>query len=91
MMARGEWERPSGGTLGGGGRPPAIGQELAKLFGRRAVAEERQVGKHVAEIREGVDLVAQATGHEAEVNRGGAASPLTRLEQPILPVMRSSA
>ena len=44
---------------------------------------QRQTPQDIAEVREGIDSVAVATGDQAEVDRRGTAAPIAAAKQPI--------
>src|SRR5437870_2908765 len=76
--------RNEGDLLDRGGRwarsEPPIGEELVELTCRRG----RDACEHVAEVGEGLDLVALAGGDEAEESCGGVPAVVGAAEEPVL-------
>ena len=68
---------------------PVIGEQGVEVCGRGDGGG--QAGEDVAEVGEGLDLVRFAGGDQAEEDRGAVAPRFAGHEEPVLPVMLSSA
>ena len=77
-------ERRSGGT-------PAVGEQGEKFVLAGAREHRRQPDEDVAVVNPGIKAVTLAGRQQAEMDRGCAATAVTSTEEPVLPLMQTSA